>query len=501
MVAGLNVGSHVYGVCSKVLAKGDYGKGEKDKLIAGKIIGSSGQGKQRKWSVQWDKPAKTSLVGPRRLSLGDAPADQVSDEESSAADSHSDEDDSQPDPKAVSPTALDPHGLHWEPVESVKVDSFQSPKRKFFLSWPNDLPIENRRAMDYFMLLFPISTVPDFIARTNSELEKHSQRPMTKQEFFKFIGILYCMGDLKLADRREYWSIPTPDDLFMPPNVGRFGIGQTRFETILRYLRFGDDTDDPWTHPRALINAFNENRIETCQPSWRLCVDEKMSAYRPRKGAWCDDSIPHLTKIIRKPEGVGTELKDVTDGATRVTMGLELQEGKLAMGTKEYVDKFNAGTAVLLRLCKPWFNSNRVVCGDSAFASVEAAIACQSHGLHFSGLVKTASRKFPKKYLTDLDLPECGQHAVVISNPSADVRLLGVAWNGGKKRKLIVSTCGVTTLAAEPAKRTRYVNQGDGTSLANVRETPWPSVVANYFQTAPASDINNHLRQGSLGLE
>ena len=43
-----------------------------------------------------------------------------------------------------------------------------------------------------------------------------------------------------------------------------------------------------------------------------------------------------------------------------------------------------------------------VIHGDSAFASVACCTALLEHGLYFSGLLKTAHKKFPKKYCQDI---------------------------------------------------------------------------------------------------
>ena len=43
-----------------------------------------------------------------------------------------------------------------------------------------------------------------------------------------------------------------------------------------------------------------------------------MSAWRGKYGNFCSDGLPHVSKIERKPKGVGTELKDAADSETKV---------------------------------------------------------------------------------------------------------------------------------------------------------------------------------------
>ena len=70
------------------------------------------------------------------------------------------------------------------------------------------------------------------------------------------------------------------------------------------------------------------------------------------------------------------------------------------METKKYMQEWKKeGTAQVLRLTE-WYYI--VINADSAFARVTTAEACRKYGLHFIGLVKTATTKFPMKYFNDL---------------------------------------------------------------------------------------------------
>ena len=45
--------------------------------------------------------------------------------------------------------------------------------------------------------------------------------------------------------------------------------------------------------------------------------------------------MPHVTKIARKPKGVGAELKDAACAVTQVIISLEIHEAKEAMDTQK----------------------------------------------------------------------------------------------------------------------------------------------------------------------
>ena len=144
-------------------------------------------------------------------------------------------------------------------------------------------------------------------------------------------------------------------------------------------------------------------------PGWQLCIDESVSSWRGKDGDFCSDGMPHVTRIDRKPKGVGCEIKNCADADTKVMLQLEIQEGAEIMCTREYVADYKlAGTAQVLRLTKPWHGSG------TAFASITTALACRKHGLHFTGLVKTATKFYPKGYMDEVEFAELGDDITLL---------------------------------------------------------------------------------------
>lgn len=52
----------------------------------------------------------------------------------------------------------------------------------------------------------------------------------------------------------------------------------------------------------------------------------------------------------------------------------------------------------------PWAGTQRVVCADSYFASVPAAMELRKMGLRFSGVLRTATRGCPMQVLSKMEL-------------------------------------------------------------------------------------------------
>ena len=115
-------------------------------------------------------------------------------------------------------------------------------------------------------------------------------------------------------------------------------MSRSRFDRILSALSFGSDDSDEETSTfatassstdcstrhtfakvRSLIAAFNNQRQKVFVPGTHLCVDESVSEWRGRDATHLE-GCPHVTKIIRKPKGVGVEIKNLADSETGITL-------------------------------------------------------------------------------------------------------------------------------------------------------------------------------------
>jgi hypothetical protein len=137
-------------------------------------------------------------------------------------------------------------------------------------------------------------------------------------------------------------------------------------------------------------------------------------------------------------------------------------EGKERQAAKEFANLNLEGTAITLRLMKPWFASG-----------------------------KTKPR---------------GGHILLKSEVSpAGTRhepILALGWYDAKA-KFIVSSCG-STVAGKPSVRPRTrveVQNGDLATVAYSKLVPRPKVVEEFFTTFSNIDVHDHYRQGSLEME
>lgn len=276
---------------------------------------------------------------------------------------------------------------------------------------------------------------------------------------------------------------------------------------------------------REFVEGFNTNMRQAMTPGFILTIDEIMSAWKGLCQLFMADGIPHQTKIQRKPEGVGAELKALADGESGILIGVDIMEEKAAMAQKPYAQQYGAGAGVCLRLCQPYSGTPRLLVADSAFASVKTLMAVFSlFGIFFIGAVKTASRMFPKKWLAEwhtrletggivrgnwvtltssYERP-AGGAAQAGAAPVEALPLIAVGW-ADKKLKAIISNCGTTLPCPTDSIRPRHKrvlnDVGDYVTSRQELHVKRPEMIELFFRHFGAIDIHDHLRQGSLAFE
>lgn len=383
------------------------------------------------------------------------------------------------------------HETVWTFGNQVKIDTFKDGYYKpKLIRWTDD-EVKKFSALKFWEEFFPLEFIPEILELSNTKLRAHRRSPLTKEELYKFFGILYAMTIQTISTNRDYWSVK--DGLFPAPAFGkRFGMSRNRFEEIKGAITFCSEqnqqsTTDKWSLVRPFVDMLNERWKNVIRPGYKITVDESMFV-------WYGRNMPAVMKIRRKPKGIGCEVKNAADSVTNIMLRLEINEGKDEMSKKMWQKDFGAGTATTLRLLEPWFGSGRIVLGDSWFASVKTAVQLYERGLFFMGIVKTATKKFPLKEIRDR-CPEGRGECVYATTKVENVQLLAMGWRD-KKVISMVSTCG-TTREGTPAKKKRWDEHGN-TFYKSVKR---PQLYESYFDGSASIDVHNHLRQDGLALE
>ena len=152
-------------------------------------------------------------------------------------------------------------------------------------------------------------------------------------------------------------------------------------------------------------------------------------------------------------------------------------------------------------LVAPWNNSWRVVCGDSFLASVTAAEEMVRLRLHFIGVVKTATRKYPKQYLASLELQNRGHFKGLVdklNNPT----LLAFVWVDHDRRYFIATTSSLEVGEEYPRSRWRQAVNDQYTAPERLGfEVLQPKAYEVYYLKCARIDQHNRHRQHTLQLE
>ena len=124
------------------------------------------------------------------------------------------------------------------------------------------------------------------------------------------------------------------------------------------------------------------------------------------------------------------------------------------------------------------------------------------------GIVKTASKRYPKEFLSSWSSgdrrnpPECGSHIVLESICSYNNKMFALAWADKKPKHIIFNA--ETTLAGKDSIRKRHrkeIEKGCFVTIAYEKHVKRPKVIQKMYEYFSTIDIHDHFRQGSLQFE
>lgn len=296
----------------------------------------------------------------------------------------------------------------------------------------------------------------------------------------------------------------------------------TRFKVISECLRldaFDDQSicNDPYKPIDSFIEAFNERRECAVTPGVCIVPDECMSPWKGLESISPDPTRIHVTKIPRKPRGIGVEMKCSADGESCIMLRLEIQKGASAPLQQFQTAPANIPfhCAVVLRLVLPWIGTGRLVVADAAFTSLRTCAELLLRGLFFIGVLKGCSKGFPVAYLEEYQKqnPPRGAFKVITTSVSPDpsrthqsrkvMAVLHAIKN--KKIRTVIGTYS-SPLLGTPHKVVRHRvkrRDEDGVWIRSreVVETTRPKIVEEGATFFNAVDMNDRYRQGYLNME
>lgn len=509
-------------VISGRLCQQVYGRLWKVKLVDGTVTASGKRmkGKQLRKYVTADwKIGTESRV--KELLLSNVKSGAVA-EISSAGPSQSPEhavaDDGQfeTQDEEIIDSTLSCHGLEWRAEHVPLPINGAVEQRPWKLQTSTGITISHQSApgylkpIEYWFAMFPLQHLDAVLQMTNQKLVTKDFAMTTKGEIIRFFGALLLCTRFKFGSRRDLWKIDSHHKYLRGPNFGRF-ISRNRFEALRSCVQFSfqpetrgniSSEEYRWMLAEDFRVAFNRHRRERVQPSELLCVDESISRWYGVGGSWLDVGLPFYVDIARKPES-GCEVHNIACGKSGFMMGIEFAKSQQSRSPNNDSAVRNHGTRILLKLSEPWAGTNRHVCADSFFASVEAATLLFKNGLRFTGVVKTATRKFPMRHLGDKTMRGAGDYTSLVSTVreanGTEFKLLACAWVD-RNRRYFVSSAGATT-PGTTQERDRWRQSDDIGAYQHRVAVSMPSVAETYYSVASQIDRHNRVRQSDIDLE
>ena len=430
-----------------------------------------------------------------------------------------------PPPAAVPPPVATANGRHWFPTDGHGHINGSINSRHWSVQdsmgqsyGPRNVEAAaNHSRLDMFLLSFPPHHLNKIVQLTSSKLLNLNKTPTTKQEILKLFGVLVLITRFEFGSRASLWATTAPSKYIPAPCFGKTGMSRHRFDVLFRCLTFSNQPSERppslsheqwrWKLVDDFVEAFNLHRKENFTPSHMICVDESISRWYGHGGHWINAGLPCYVAIDRKPEN-GCEIQNSACGVSGIMLRLKLvknveaEEASQQDPDREENEGLIHGCVVLKDLVEPWYDSGRVICADSYFASVSTAVETARLGLRFIGVVKTATRQFPKAYLSSLPLDSRGAWKGVKTTID-ETDLYAFVWVDRERRYFISNTSSLRH--GQPIERSRLrqmePTETNAEPLQHTFSIDQPLATQLYYDTCGKIDLHNRRRHDTLRLE
>ena len=258
------------------------------------------------------------------------------------------------------------------------------------------------------------------------------------------------------------------------------------------------------------VLLFNKNRAKIITPTGTIVVDESISRWYGIGGDWINAGLPMYIAMDQKPED-GCEIQDSCDGETGIMLQLKLvktktEEDRIVDDKEGDSDtKIAKGTKVVLELVEPWTNigQQRIVLGDSAFASLPTCDAMKENGLRFMGPIKTAHKGFCHKVFNKYVLTARGEyHGLYTIDDNGVLDKMAYMWLDRNRMQFISNASHLYNGGAFYRVRLRQINTTPNADPEKVMlEIEQPMATAIYYKGNAQIDEHNRTRQQVIQLE
>ena len=226
-----------------------------------------------------------------------------------------------------------------------------------------------------------------------------------------------------------------------------------------------------------------------------------MSWWYGQGGHWINHGLPMYVAINRKPEN-GCEIQNATSRHSGVMIRLKVVKTAEEENASAVTDGDgnNHGTNVLKFLVEPWVKMDCCVCANSYFTSVNAVTVMRMMGLHFIGVVKMATKKFPMSYLSNLELVQHGDYkGLVARGTDGQPTMLSFIWMDRDHHYFVASASSLDSGIVYSWNRWCQASLKLDALPENVELTiPQSKVTEVYYRTCGVIDQHNQHGQDNL---
>jgi Transposase IS4 len=355
--------------------------------------------------------------------------------------------------------------------------------------------------LSLFQLLFPMEYVESvIIAETSKKLK---QGPLTKNEFFVWIGLWFYMGCHMGFRRRDWWAQTEPNINHGAPFRFNEYMSRNRFEDILQNLVYTNRTPpagyvDRFFQMRQMEEAWNKNMADQFDPSWINCLDESMME-------WLNQfTCPGFMCVGRKPHPFGNERHTICCALSTIMWHAEIVEGKdrsSQMGQKEFNDLGGPTVGLMVRMTKPIHYTSKVVVMDSGFCVAKGIIEMEKKGIYGQALIK--KRRYWPKFIPgdkidqkfqDKEVGETGVGEVKVDTGEA---LKVFCFKEPDYVMKIMASFG--TLEENKEHPTSRVYKKDGQTVT--KKFNYIEPMSNHFKYRHQIDDHNNRRHSPISIE
>lgn len=243
-----------------------------------------------------------------------------------------------------------------------------------------------------FFLFFNDFIFSEIIKYTNIEAKNYIEdwKPVDLIEMRAFFGLLMTAGHLKQNNTNyiTLWSKKYGSPIF------RATMSLCRFKFLLRFIRFDDKTTrsvrrttDKLAPIRDIFEECNKMWSKYYIPGSFLTVDEQMVGWRGR--------CPFMQFMPKKPDKYGIKINWICDAKTAYPLGAIPYLGKEG----NVRAAAGLGQRIVLKLCQPYFGTNRHVTYDNYFGSYELSKTLLKNKLTSLATIKKNKTFVPATFL------------------------------------------------------------------------------------------------------